>query len=56
MLDQLGLKGTIDAIVKASTDAGAYPLQSHISSIEGQTLALALAGPQSVIYLRKSWK
>ena len=52
MLDQLGLKGTIDAIVKASTDAG-VPLQSYISSIEGQTLALALAGPQSDTFAQK---
>jgi hypothetical protein len=40
------LQGTIQAIVGAAESSGA-PLQSYIGSIEGQTLALALAGPQA---------
>lgn len=46
MMEGLGLQGTIDAIVKAANDSG-MPLQDYIGSIEGQTLALALAGAQS---------
>ncbi len=52
MLDQLGLQGTIQTLVKAAQDAG-VPLQNYISSIEGQTLALALAGGQSDAYTQK---
>lgn len=52
MIQQLGLKGTIDTIVKAAQDAG-VPLQEYISSIEGQTLALALAGPQADAFTEK---
>lgn len=52
MLDQLGLQGTIQTLVKAAQDAG-VPLQNYISSIEGQTLALALAGGQSDAYTEK---
>ena len=46
------MQGTIDAIVKAS-EASGQPLQSYIGSIEGQTLALALAGPQADAYAQK---
>lgn len=46
MIKNLGLQGTIDAIVNASKESG-KPLQDYIGSIEGQTLALALAGAQS---------
>jgi TP901 family phage tail tape measure protein len=46
MLAGEGLQKTIQAIVGASQATG-KPLQSFIGSIEGQTLALALAGPQA---------
>jgi TP901 family phage tail tape measure protein len=52
MLEQLGLQGTIEAIVQAA-EASNQPLQSYISSIEGQTLALALAGPQAETFTQK---
>ena len=52
MLDQLGLQGAIDAIVAAAEKSGA-PLQDYIGSIEGQTLALALAGPQADVFTEK---
>ena len=44
MVEGLGLQGTIEAIVAAAAASG-QPLQSYIGSIEGQTLAMALAGP-----------
>ena len=44
MIEQMGLSGAIQAIVAAAQASGA-PLQDYIGSIEGQTLALALAGP-----------
>lgn len=44
MLQGLGLQGSIAAIVTEAERTG-KPLQSYIGSIEGQTLALALAGP-----------
>lgn len=46
MLQQLGLQGTIAKIVSTAEESG-VPLQQFIGSIEGQTLALALAGPQA---------
>lgn len=52
MLEQLGLQGTIDTLVKAAADSG-VPLQNYISSIEGQTLALSLAGEQSATFTAK---
>ncbi len=52
MLQQLGLQGSIDAIVAAAEKSGA-PLQDYIGSIEGQTLALALAGPQADVFTQK---
>jgi TP901 family phage tail tape measure protein len=52
MLEGLGLQGTIQAIVSAA-EASGMPLQTYIGSIEGQTLALALAGPLSDAYTEK---
>ncbi|MBP8293602.1 MAG: phage tail tape measure protein, partial [Caldilineaceae bacterium] len=52
MLDQLGLQGAIGAITAAAQKSGA-PLQDYIGSIEGQTLALALAGPQADVFAQK---
>lgn len=52
MLQQLGLQGTIEAVVQAA-EASGTPLQKYISSIEGQTLALALAGPQADTFTQK---
>lgn len=46
MIKQFGLQGTINKIVEAAKASGA-PLQDYLGSIEGQTLALALAGPQA---------
>lgn len=43
MLQSLGLQGTIEAIVGAAEASGS-PLQTYIGSIEGQTLAIQLAG------------
>lgn len=52
MVEQLGLKGAIDAIVHAA-EASGQPLQAYIGSIEGQTLAMALAGPQADSFTQK---
>ena len=52
MIEQLGLQGSIQAIVNAANASGT-PLQSYMGSIEGQTLALALAGPQAETYKEK---
>ena len=52
MLAGEGLQGTISAIVGAA-DASGKPLQNYIGSIEGQTLALALAGPQAATFTEK---
>jgi hypothetical protein len=52
MVKALGLHGTIKAITDAATQSG-MPLQQYIGSIEGQTLALALAGPQATDYSKK---
>lgn len=52
MLEQLGLQGTIEAVVQAAQDSGT-PLQDFIGSIEGQTLAMALAGPQAATFTEK---
>ena len=52
LLQQEGLQGSIDAVVAAAEASGA-PLQSYIGSIEGQTLALALAGPQADVFTEK---
>ena len=52
LLQGEGLQGTIVAVTKAAEASGA-PLQSYIGSVEGQTLALALAGPQADVYADK---
>lgn len=52
LLEQRGLQGSIDAIVSAATEAG-VPLGEYLGSIEGQTLALALAGSQSETFTQK---
>ena len=52
MVEQLGLVGAIKALVQASQESG-QPLQQFMGSIEGQTLALALAGPQADAYREK---
>lgn len=52
MLAEKGLAGTLE-IVKKAADASNVPLQKYISSIEGQTLALALTGTQSDTYIEK---
>jgi len=52
MMESMGLQGTIDAITKAAEDSG-LPLQQYISSIEGQTLALALSGAQHDVFTEK---
>lgn len=45
-IDSMGLQDVINKIVEAAEESG-QPLQKYIGSIEGQTLALALAGAQS---------
>lgn len=52
MIDSLGLEGTIQKIT-AAADATGTPLAKYIGSIEGQTAALALAGPQADAYQQK---
>lgn len=52
MVKSLGMKGTIDAIVGAANASGT-PLGKYLSSIEGQTLAMTLAGSQSDNYVQK---
>ena len=52
LIEQQGLQGAIDTVVGAAARAGA-PLQDYVSSIEGQTLALALAGPQADTFTEK---
>lgn len=52
MLKSLGYAGTMQAIVAAANSSG-KPLQAYIGSIEGQTLALALAGPLADQYKTK---
>ena len=52
MIKGEGLQGTINAIVAAASASG-LPLQSYLGSIEGQTLAMALAGPQSDAFAQK---
>ena len=52
MVQQLGLQGTIQQVVAAAEASGA-PLQKYMGSIEAQTLALALAGPQADSYAQK---
>jgi TP901 family phage tail tape measure protein len=52
MLEQLGLQETINTLVNTA-NATNTPLQDFIGSIEGQTLALALAGPQADTFTEK---
>ena len=49
LLESLGLQGAMQAIIDAA-DASGKPLQSYMGSIEGQTLALVLAGSQADTY------
>ena len=52
LIEQQGLQAAIETVVGAAARAGA-PLQDYVSSIEGQTLALALAGPQADTFTEK---
>jgi len=52
MLAKEGLAGAMKILTDAA-EASGQPLQSYISSIEGQTLALALGGPQADVYTEK---
>lgn len=52
MVEKKGLAGTIELITKKAKETNT-PLQQYIGSIEGQTLALALAGEQSAVYVEK---
>lgn len=52
MLAKEGFAGSMKILTDAA-EASGKPLQSYISSIEGQTLALALAGPQADTYAAK---
>lgn len=53
MVESEGLGGAIQAIVDSSKESG-KPLKDFIGSIQGQTLALALAGTLSEDYADKS--
>lgn len=46
MVEGMGLQGAINAIVAEAEKTG-QPLQKYIGSIEGQTLAMQLAGPSA---------
>lgn len=52
MVQQLGLQGSIQQVL-AAAEATGQPLQKYMGSIEAQTLALALAGPQADSYAQK---
>jgi len=52
MIGQLGFHGAVLNAVSAAEESG-KPLQNYIGSIEGQTAALALAGGQAEVYLKK---
>jgi TP901 family phage tail tape measure protein len=52
MLSSLGLQETIATMVRAAELSG-EPLQNYIGSIEGQTLAMSLAGPQADTFTEK---
>lgn len=49
LIQQYGFAGAMNKVVAAAKASG-QPLQTYIGSIEGQTLALSLAGPQSKAY------
>lgn len=53
MLQSMGLQGSIQAIVKYAENTGA-PLSAYISSLTGQTLALALVNGQSDAWVEKT--
>jgi len=50
-IEQLGLQGTIELLVKAA-EASGLPLSDFIGSIEGQTLAMQLAGGSQEQYTK----
>lgn len=52
MIKQLGMKGSLDMIVGTAKKAN-LPLQELVGSIEGQTIALALAGNSSQDFTNK---
>ncbi len=52
MLSGEGLIGTLNLIIKEAEKSG-EPLQKYIGSVEGQTIALALAGSQADVYVEK---
>jgi TP901 family phage tail tape measure protein len=52
MVEQFGLQESLNLIVKAAEDAG-QPLGKYLSSIEGQTIALAATGGQADAYTDK---
>jgi len=52
MIEKEGLIGAFETIVKTAKSSGT-PLQKYIGSIQGQTLALSLAGEQSDVYREK---
>lgn len=52
MLAGEGLQGAIGAIIGAAETSGT-PLSKYLGSIEGQTAAMALAGPQSDVFSEK---
>lgn len=52
LIEQKGLQGSITLIAKAAK-LSKQPLQKFITSIEGQTLALALTGAQSDTFTKK---
>lgn len=52
MLAKEGLAGSMKILMDAAEKSG-EPLNKYISSIEGQTLALALGGPQADAYAEK---
>lgn len=52
MLEQVGLGRTIQ-LITSTAESSNTPLQKYIGSIEGQTLAMALGGPQMDDYTSK---
>lgn len=52
MIEKEGLANTISLVVSKAKETNT-PLQKYIGSIEGQTLALALAGEQNDVFVEK---
>ncbi|MDO8715328.1 MAG: phage tail tape measure protein [Dehalococcoidales bacterium] len=52
MIKDLGLVGSLE-LIKTTAEKSGRPLQDYIGSIEGQTLALVLAGSQNTTYKEK---